>query len=483
MLKHLLRAFTALLAIVCLSWTSAAQDCTTPLEFDPALSPTNTVECLDDLPTDCDPAQGATRGEVSCGIAEDIQERTVCTATTAMGTGEDGAIVLFDVDGDPDDDRYFVPTSDGLTLIQFENDVAVVSGQVEDINDPTAILNVNIYYDNGTSGADWDGGFKHDGNCALTPAISDAWSIYILNSGLSFLTGEGSMAGTTLQLSHAPSSEYFGFQIGEMANDRNCNYGAGGWFSYEGTMNGSAIQGGTGDVLLDLECSDEANAVCGDGEATVTLFYAAYDADCGDVILGTETYTREDTQAPTFDNAPADETVACEDMDIAVPTVTASDNCQDSDPSGPTVTYNGQSPQYDVECTGTYKVDRTWIAEDCSGNQTAHTQTITVVDNDAPVITGGTDYTAECDGSGNEDELNDWLDANGGAFATDNCGTITWSHNFTALSDDCGATGTADVTFSASDDCANTSTIMLTFTIEDTTAPTLSSDPTYDVAC
>ena len=31
--------------------------------------------------------------------------------TTALGTGEDGAIVLFDVDGDPNDDQYFADRS------------------------------------------------------------------------------------------------------------------------------------------------------------------------------------------------------------------------------------------------------------------------------------------------------------------------------------------------------------------------------------
>ena len=98
----------------------------------------------------------------------------------------------------------------------------------------------------------------------------------------------------------------------------------------------------------------------------MTLHYVAYDEDCGDVIFGEATTVRLDTEAPTFDNAPADVTVACADMDIAVPTVTASDNCQDSDAVAPTVTFNGQSPQYDIECTGSYKVDRTWTAVDCS---------------------------------------------------------------------------------------------------------------------
>ena len=128
-------------------------------------------------------------------------------------------------------------------------------------------------------------------------------------------------------------------------------------------------------------------------------------------------------------------------------------------------------------------MDRIWEAMDCSGNTAGHTQTITVIDNIAPVIAGGADYTAECDGAGNLSELNTWLEDNGGATATDNCGPVSWSHNFEGLSDGCGATGTADVTFTASDDCGNSSTTTLTFTIEDTTDPDLTVAPTHDIAC
>ena len=66
--------------------------------------------------------------------------------------------------------------------------------------------------------------------------------------------------------------------------------------------------------------------------SSVTLHYVAYDEDCGDVIFGEATTVRLDTQAPSFDNAPADVTVNCEDGLPAVPNdLTATDNCQDSD--------------------------------------------------------------------------------------------------------------------------------------------------------
>ena len=82
------------------------------------------------------------------------------------------------------------------------------------------------------------------------------------------------------------------------------------------------------------------------------------------------------------------------------------------------------------------------------------------------------DSTVECDGMGNMDALNDWLDSNGGATATDNCSGVTWSNDFVALSD-CGATGSATVIFTATDDCGNASSTTATFTIEDTTNPSI----------
>ncbi|MGB1073960.1 MAG: hypothetical protein ACPGYZ_07690, partial [Flavobacteriales bacterium] len=455
-------------------------DCEEPMTWSEDLSD-YTVECLGDLPTECDASVTASRGTVSCGYAESEEGRTNCEATTPDGTGDDFAFVLYDIDGDVNDDRFFVPTTEGLTLTQYDNGVAIVAGQVEDVDDPTAILNLYVYFDDAVSGADWptvsgldpEFAFKHEEDCPVTSDITDDWTIYMLNSGLSFATGEGSLNGTTLQLGHVSA---FGFQVGQMANTRNCNYGAGGWLNYSGFLNGSPIQGGTGDLLVDLECSEQINNTCGDGESTVTLVYTAYDDACGEVLQAVQVVDREDTTDPTFVNAPANVTVDCSVGLPAVPTVTGSDNCEGSDPTAPEVTYGGQTPPYDNACTGSYKVDRTWTVEDCSGNQAAHTQTITVVDNTAPEITAGSSYTAECDGNGNTAELNGWLNNNGNSSASDLCSDVTWTNDFTGLSNDCGATGSATVTFSAADECGNTSTITLTFTIEDTTDPSITTE-------
>ncbi|MGV6832291.1 MAG: gliding motility-associated C-terminal domain-containing protein, partial [bacterium] len=111
------------------------------------------------------------------------------------------------------------------------------------------------------------------------------------------------------------------------------------------------------------------------------------------------------------------------------------------------------------------------------GNTTTTSATFTIQDTAAPTIdVEAADLTVECDGNGNTTDLQDWLDNNGGASASDNCSNVTWSNDFSALSDDCGATGSATVTFTATDECGNTTTTSATFTIQDTAAPTVVGD-------
>ena len=161
-----------------------------------------------------------------------------CAALTPDGVGQDAVMSLIDVNGDPLDDRFFVPTGEGLTLTQPGDGSASISGQLVDITDAAAIFNVDISFDNGVAGSVWPNGYKYATDCIVDASITDNWQIYLMAAGQATLTGEGALAGDTLNLTHAPSTGYFGFQVGEMANDRNCNYGASGWFTFEGTLNG-----------------------------------------------------------------------------------------------------------------------------------------------------------------------------------------------------------------------------------------------------
>ncbi|MBK8966930.1 MAG: HYR domain-containing protein [Lewinellaceae bacterium] len=222
------------------------------------------------------------------------------------------------------------------------------------------------------------------------------------------------------------------------------------------------------DEIVDGDCPQEF---------TIERTWLALDA-CGNQTTCVQTIFVQDIILPTI-SCPAAVTVECDD-DLTpgdpgqgFPTgfATATDNC---DPA-PALTHDDSDPFIIPNgCPEDIIIQRTWTVRDACGNETSCVQAIRVQDTTAPVIdVEAEDKTVECDGSGNTTDLNDWLDNNGGAEATDACGTVTWTNDFVALSNDCGATGTVTVTFTATDECDNASVTTATFTIEDTTAPTM----------
>src|SRR5690606_39920936 len=73
-------------------------------------------------------------------------------------------------------------------------------------------------------------------------SFSRDWSSDVCSSDLAAtLTGTGDLAGSSFDLSHAPASQYFGFQVGIAANNFSAGYGMGGWFHYAGNFQNSEI--------------------------------------------------------------------------------------------------------------------------------------------------------------------------------------------------------------------------------------------------
>ena len=126
-------------------------------------------------------------------------------------------------------------------------------------------------------------------------------------------------------------------------------------------------------------------------------------------------------------------------------------------------------------CGATGSALVTFTATDECGNFAITTATFTIEDTTPPVIDpGASDMTVECDtAAGNVANLDAWLADNGGARATDACGAVVWTNDFTGLLDGCGATGSALVTFTATDECGNFAITTATFTIVDTTPPVI----------
>ncbi len=202
---------------------------------------------------------------------------------------------------------------------------------------------------------------------------------------------------------------------------------------------------------------------CGNAGTLVRTWFAE-DA-CGNVNSATTTYTIVDTTAPVIADVPADVTIGCEE-DYDFPSPTASDACGD-------VSLTEEMSVVEGGCPNSYTIVRTFTAIDACGNFAQEVQSVTVIDDDAPVFAGlPADLTLEC----------------GEAIPA------------TSVTADDACAGTMDVTFTdsevtvdachyqvvrtfaATDSCGNTATHDWTITFEDTTAPTFTvpADVTLD---
>jgi subtilisin-like proprotein convertase family protein len=192
----------------------------------------------------------------------------------------------------------------------------------------------------------------------------------------------------------------------------------------------------------------------------------------------------EDCEEPTVTCPPAGNlTLECADTgnDAAIAawisTAMFADNCPD-----PTIV--NEVSFIENMCGNTETRTYTFTAIDAAGNTAVCTAEVIIEDTTAPMIdTPAAPMTVECDGEGNNSQLLTWLSNNGGAVASDLCGNITWSNNFTGLSNLCGASGTATVVFTATDECGLSSTTSAAFTIEDTTDPTITAPPAITLEC
>ncbi len=114
-----------------------------------------------------------------------------------------------------------------------------------------------------------------------------------------------------------------------------------------------------------------------------------------------------------------------------------------------------------------------FTAADACGFTTT-SATLSVVDTQSPEFSEfASNMVVECNGSGNFGALNAWLSNHGGARASDQCGIVQWSHDYTSLSDDCGASGNATVNFTATDNCGNLVVTAATFMVQDNISPVI----------
>jgi gliding motility-associated-like protein len=212
-------------------------------------------------------------------------------------------------------------------------------------------------------------------------------------------------------------------------------------------------------VTLSLVESTNGNAC----ESIVQRTWTAADA-CGNQATATQVIYISDKTPPVLGVVPADITLDCVDPIPPAASVTISDNCD----SIPVITLN--ETIIPGICATSYSLVRTWTGSDICGNKSSKSQTITVVDNNAPVINYvPTDLKVQCD---------DIPLTHVDVVAEDLCADtvyITYSDQITP--GNCDHDYLITRTFTANDGCGNTSTASHHIVVFDNTPPQFTSIP------
>jgi len=160
-----------------------------------------------------------------------------------------------------------------------------------------------------------------------------------------------------------------------------------------------------------------------------------------------------DDVPPVCLNCPGDVTVSCDNIPD-VPTLEATDNC---DPAPGISLISTTTQTGDGSCGDfSYTISRVFTITDQCGNAQSYPQTITVVDEVAPVIECPADTTIACNTPGTPDET-------GHATALDNCDpapAFTWADEI--VSGDCDWECTVERTWKVVDACGNSSSCVQT---------------------
>ena len=431
-----------------------------------------------------------------------------------FNNGTDALLQFYDIDGDMGQATYFVEdlAAGGVTLTQYENGTAILEGAVVDMNDPNRGLDLHFYFQNRTAGNAWTGGFKNDYGCAVN---TDEWTMYVLNDDMSYATGRGDWQfGTLLRFNHQPASQYFGYQLGDGANNHNCDdNGFSGWFNWSGAIAGEAAFGQAGDIIATLDPTVGYPADCQNGEF-VEFHYIAYDELCNIAQLNIQSVTRDDVTAPTYVSGGDDITLDCGisdqwliDNPASAEVVLFSDNCDDSEygcAAGFDPNTEGFADGDDVyvcvelvgETTTQYTasscrtLQRTWVATDCFGNQAFHVQTITIEDNTAPEVgvTAPADITLNVNGLCYVD-LDPSNTGEGMPSYSDNCDLADTGLNYSDVIVDSVSTGCYSIirtwTAMATDSCgnANAASDNQRIDIQDLIAPSFAYTPVDTIEC
>ncbi|WP_177761761.1 gliding motility-associated C-terminal domain-containing protein [Flavobacterium sp. I3-2] len=210
-------------------------------------------------------------------------------------------------------------------------------------------------------------------------------------------------------------------------------------------------------------CGEQLNVTYTDstivGDCTtgniVTRRWVATDL-CGNQTIHNQTYTVVDTTGPTFSGTlpAATLTVTCGTIPTAV-ILAAQDNCGTA-----LVSFTETDTQ--SSNANVYTITRTWTATDTCGNETVHTQTISVDRSEVPVFSATpVDVTVECSSIPTRPTIT----------ASTSCGSATVVYDEVRNNGTCSNSYELVRTWVATTSNGVTATHVQTITVTDTTAP------------
>jgi large repetitive protein len=416
------------------------------------------VQCPEDVPAPDElTATDNCDENVTVTFLEVEGPQSYASITTAIGDGYALSIPTF-IPGS----QNYVFNSEG-TFTQFNNGTARLQGTVFSTIYPAKGWAVDIWLKNKAGWDEWNnaGGVFVDDNNLVNNDEFINWDFYVIDADQSRLDGLGDYEGFYLNLSQAAFPVNTGFQVGEIANNRNTNWGMYTRFYTNGYFDGQNVLG-WGNIFLDGTQGPELSNEC---SYDITRIWTATD-DCGNSTTVEQTIHVEDTTAPVFTMVPQAINVECGQA-VPVTAAMATDNCGDV-----TITYTDSNLLPD-NCAGYYV--RTFTAVDACGNSATATQNINIIDTTAPVITA-------CPADASYSCLADVPAANTALVsATDVCSDVTIVlHSEVSTGNDCQ--GTIVRTYRAIDACGNFSNCVQVINYNDNVAPTFDNAPANMVA-
>lgn len=203
-------------------------------------------------------------------FVEDLQAGWVHhQAATSMGMGPDGAIRLYGMTslGYANSD-YFIET-EPLSVEELPSGRIRVTGVVANALDANQQWQVHLVLTDAVPAAQWLAQDEDHGLVLSYGCETDTASMrtYILDPEHSHLSNISGFESGFLQLAHMPVNGHRRFQLGIGGSSHNCNLGLGGWFAWEGQIDGTPVLGTSGDLIVDLTSSEERMPSCGDAIA------------------------------------------------------------------------------------------------------------------------------------------------------------------------------------------------------------------------